>query len=448
MKDSALNETIKNVATVVISTGSIIRIFNAKDRYSSDLDHDELREILDSLNTIISKLLNHPIWQNFKDDFDCISYDTPETPNIVSNLFSAGLHYLKEKGIIGDTIEEAFKYCEEKIIEIYARIDEVWLFDCRLPNSHYDKDYKNAKRFFYLLKIYWNLYRNILHVCGHAGLSRRPHPLARLITNLKYRIQSCIEQLGNDELTSVYSNLSWLNPIESEDFSIDWECGGVQISNEFENAIEEGALRYGSRRFKLTPQENFFITVCNEATETYEKEMKEALDKLLDRVKMQAKKFKPFDYSHELNELKKIDTNILIKNGESEQVEFKSTFQFDLKQKQINKSLRILVIKTISAFLNSKGGTLLIGIDDNGNVLGLLDDYSTLRKKRNKDGFELALCQEISNRIGDECFNYLSVRFPLSKKKEICRIDATMSAKPTFVKEEKGKNFYKIPVFL
>jgi len=138
----------------------------------------------------------------------------------------------------------------------------------------------------------------------------------------------------------------------------------------------------------------------------------------------------------------KLDTKTLIETRESERIEFKSTFQFDLKKKQLNKSLRIHVIKTISAFMNSKGGTLLIGIDDNGNTLGLKDDYSTLGKKRNKDEFELTLCQEISNRIGDEYFNYISINFPIIENKQICRIDVEMSKNPAFVKEDKNKIFY------
>ena len=92
--------------------------------------------------------------------------------------------------------------------------------------------------------------------------------------------------------------------------------------------------------------------------------------------------------------------------------------------------------------MNSKGGTLLIGIDDKAKVLGLKSDYSLLGKKRNKDGFELSLSQEISNRIGDEFFLYISIDFPTLENNEICRTHAKMSNKPVFVKENGDKSFY------
>jgi len=138
------------------------------------------------------------------------------------------------------------------------------------------------------------------------------------------------------------------------------------------------------------------------------------------------------------------ELNILdiIKKGESEKVEFKSTYHFDVNNKQLNKALRLNVIKTIAAFMNSKGGTLLIGIDDKANIFGLQKDYSLLGKRRNKDGFEQILCQEVSNRIGDEYFLYISINFPLVEKKEICRINVGISDKPAYVKEDREKNFY------
>jgi predicted HTH transcriptional regulator len=43
-------------------------------------------------------------------------------------------------------------------------------------------------------------------------------------------------------------------------------------------------------------------------------------------------------------------------------------------------------VGTIAGFMNKNGGILLIGIDDNGKILGLKNDMETLKKK-NVDGF-------------------------------------------------------------
>jgi len=60
----------------------------------------------------------------------------------------------------------------------------------------------------------------------------------------------------------------------------------------------------------------------------------------------------------------------LIKKGESEKIEFKSTLRTNLYTKEIDKKIELSVLKTINAFLNSNGGTLLIGVNDKGELLG------------------------------------------------------------------------------
>ena len=54
----------------------------------------------------------------------------------------------------------------------------------------------------------------------------------------------------------------------------------------------------------------------------------------------------------------------------------------------MNKNLSIPIIKNVAAFMNTAGGTLLVGINDDGKVLGLDADYAVM-KKPNTDGFEL-----------------------------------------------------------
>ena len=78
----------------------------------------------------------------------------------------------------------------------------------------------------------------------------------------------------------------------------------------------------------------------------------------------------------------------LILAGESDTVEFKSTLRYDLRTKEVNKKLEYVIAKTIAAFMNSEGGNLFIWVwIDNQNMLGLIDDMSTLSKP-NIDGFE------------------------------------------------------------
>ena len=52
----------------------------------------------------------------------------------------------------------------------------------------------------------------------------------------------------------------------------------------------------------------------------------------------------------------------LILIGENEKLEMKSTLRYDLRQNIVNKNLEYVIAKTVSAFLNSEGGILIIGL--------------------------------------------------------------------------------------
>ncbi len=73
--------------------------------------------------------------------------------------------------------------------------------------------------------------------------------------------------------------------------------------------------------------------------------------------------------------------------------------------------------------LNESGGFLLIGVEDNKNVLGLENDYNTLKGKKNEDGFELQFTEVINRYIGKEYRKFLNVAFENIYGKNICYIE-------------------------
>ena len=125
----------------------------------------------------------------------------------------------------------------------------------------------------------------------------------------------------------------------------------------------------------------------------------------------------------------------LILAGESDSVEFKSTLRCDLRSKEVNKKLEYVIAKTIAAFMNSEGGNLFIGVDDNQNILGLTDDIATLSKS-NIDGFELHLLEIIKKYIGAGLISHIKISFPAVEDTQICRIKISKSGKPVFTKCE------------
>src|SRR5699024_10427977 len=90
------------------------------------------------------------------------------------------------------------------------------------------------------------------------------------------------------------------------------------------------------------------------------------------------------------------------KKGENNFVEFKSTLVYDLRQKKPMKYIEHNIAKAIAAFLNSEGGQLFVGVDDDGNVLGLEQDFSLSGEKGEKDGFLLKFDNIIRDYLGNE----------------------------------------------
>jgi hypothetical protein len=84
----------------------------------------------------------------------------------------------------------------------------------------------------------------------------------------------------------------------------------------------------------------------------------------------------------------------MIAEGESDELEFKSTLRWDLREALVNKKLEEVIMKTVAAFANSDGGTLLIGVGDNGDVLGLEPDYHSLGGA-DRDKFDHAVAKAI-----------------------------------------------------
>ncbi len=130
----------------------------------------------------------------------------------------------------------------------------------------------------------------------------------------------------------------------------------------------------------------------------------------------------------------------LITAGESKTVEFKSTLRYDLREKRVNKKLEFVIAKTIAAFLNSEGGDLFIGIDDNQNALGLSDDIGTLNRK-NIDHFELQLTGVIRKYMGGSHSTHIKITFPTYDDVQICRVKVEKSGQLVFVKFE-GKDYF------
>jgi len=123
----------------------------------------------------------------------------------------------------------------------------------------------------------------------------------------------------------------------------------------------------------------------------------------------------------------------MIKEGESSELEFKSSLRWNFQTENIDKKLETVILKSISAFSNGGGGTLMIGVDDEGQILGLDHDFRSLNGDR--DEFELHLRDLINDAFGKTfATSNISIKFYQIEDIEICKIEIHKSNKPLYLK--------------
>ena len=122
----------------------------------------------------------------------------------------------------------------------------------------------------------------------------------------------------------------------------------------------------------------------------------------------------------------KVPISELIKKGESQILEFKETLEYDTKENRKNKDVLFSSLKTVAGFLNAKSGTLLIGVDDSGNIKGIERDFSIM-KHGNNDRFEQKIRNCLKGRFKPPPIGKVNISFEKFLEGTICRVDVQES---------------------
>jgi type I restriction enzyme, R subunit len=144
----------------------------------------------------------------------------------------------------------------------------------------------------------------------------------------------------------------------------------------------------------------------------------------------------------------------LLAAGESAHLEYKSTLRTAASTGEVIKPLETATIKTVAAFANSPdGGTLLIGVADDGSVHGLASDYVSLHKdgKNDRDLFQLHLAQLLINAVGEAVASSVSTQLHTIDGRDLCRVHVPPSSFPVdahVVLERKGQLQRKTAFFV
>jgi len=145
----------------------------------------------------------------------------------------------------------------------------------------------------------------------------------------------------------------------------------------------------------------------------------------------------------------RIKSDISIPKDEDTWNEFKSTYQLDLNRlekgdgkKTLNKAVEKEIPVTISAMANKEGGILFIGVDDDGKILGLENDYELL-KNPNDDKFLRTIWQIIKNFIKNITYvSKLDISLVDIESKKICIIKIPPADEPIFVHDNNTQESY------
>jgi predicted HTH transcriptional regulator len=127
----------------------------------------------------------------------------------------------------------------------------------------------------------------------------------------------------------------------------------------------------------------------------------------------------------------------LIAAGETDAVEFKSTLRTNLHTGEKDPKIELMVLKTVAGFLNAKGGTLIVGVADDGSPVGLQADGFP-----NEDKLSLHLVNMLKDRLGGQ--NAISVHphFQDHDGARILVVACELAKSPVWVKDGGAERFF------
>ena len=264
------------------------------------------------------------------------------------------------------------------------------------------------------------------------------------VSNWSKNLVSAYEKLKN--MAQVYSN-EWPGLLEMS----------LQMLAENQRIIIESSAGWSISKFKEESfDESFAVWLVNSDPSIVKDEFLDILTDRLTSAKIGMKSLSAIENIRDPDRPKKSSANLSeqvsavldeIKIGESRRLEFKASLRSpingDEPTKELRGKLEFAVVKTIAAMLhNEDGGKLLIGVGDDGQILGIQVDYQSSQKIGDRDGFERHLRQLILDKIGNLGPSEVGIRFELVNGLDIAIIDCPASSGTRLVKDGELEQFF------
>jgi hypothetical protein len=157
---------------------------------------------------------------------------------------------------------------------------------------------------------------------------------------------------------------------------------------------------------------------------------------IFDRVLDKMKNLNPKIFRKENSAKEIID---IIKKGENEKTEFKETLRFNIHTNEYDRKIEHSALKSIAGFLNTDGGSLLIGVNNNGEISGMERDGFG-----NNDKFLLHLNNLIKQKIGKKFTGLIKTEVVEIDGKEISLVECSKSFSPVFLRNPQNEEEFFI----
>jgi hypothetical protein len=186
-------------------------------------------------------------------------------------------------------------------------------------------------------------------------------------------------------------------------------------------------------------------------TRTARPDLPLVLHDLVARLTAELPADRPTDTASVLNELEEArrlkGVRSIIVGGEGERVEFKASLCYSYKVpvklepalrrralEQDRPALEKEVLKSIAAFLNTNGGTLLIGVDDAGTVLGIEPDFEMVGRKPDADGWQLHFRNCVMEHLDPDVWSSMRLSLEHLDGHTMARVECVSRGSPTWLK--------------
>ena len=296
------DELSPHLAAAVVATISLRELSRIRGLYPAAIRDGDAEEFREALSAHLGVALEDESLHDIRDSlYKEVKLDDPDADAMLTVLLTTLVMRCPGVCISGadeeamrKTMDQAIDACMKKVASplkaIVDQLLEIKIVDCRIPEGD-DPAFSDPRRSLQLLLAYWSLGRTIVVNQMNGYVSLRPHPLLRLVTNLRARMEVYFGRLSDhdgalDAFTAGDRLLDLAVGGDPDELSAvpEWTNEEVQQVDSF---LERVRLDIGAKTYPLTHEEKVFIEQAEVAIEEYKEQANTAWIHIFENVSRQ-----------------------------------------------------------------------------------------------------------------------------------------------------------------